>query len=159
MISLAPILALLTPKPEGFGDFWFREVAGAAEFSLIFDKGLPLPGCWVVRASDKARHAGERAEEVSIAFDVVVGVSSVFDHTPGETDDLMLVYRQAVKALLLGYGYADCKPIKYEGGRMLEYADGYGNLYWADRYVFDALVTNYLPDPPRPQPPQPQQGE
>jgi hypothetical protein len=28
---------------------------------------------------------------------------------------------------------------------VIEYTDG--DLYWADRYSFDAVITNYLPDP------------
>mgnify|MGYP000281715469 CR=1 FL=1 len=29
--------------------------------------------------------------------------------------------------------------------QVLEYTDG--DLYWRDRYDFEALITNYLPDP------------
>jgi hypothetical protein len=60
---------------------------------------------------------------------------------------LLLTYRLAVNALLLGWEISPgVKPIKFEGGRVLEYTDG--DLFWADRYSFDAVVTNYLPDPP-----------
>ncbi|BCB28431.1 hypothetical protein SKTS_33170 [Sulfurimicrobium lacus] len=147
MISLKPLIEHLTPKPAGFDGLWFRQVAGAAEFARIRPEALPLPACWIVRAADKVQHAGERAENVTLAFDVVIAIENVRSHAQGETDDTLLKYRQAVKALLLGWEIeADIKPIKFGGGQVLEYTDG--DLYWRDRYGFEALITNYLPDPP-----------
>lgn len=147
MISLAPLIARLGPKPAGFDKLWFRQVGGAAEYARIRPEALPLPAAWVVRSADKVRHAGERAEDVTFAFDVVIAIENARDHARGETDDVLLHYRQAVKTLLLGWAIdSGCRPIKWEGGRVLEYTDG--DIYWADRYSFDALITNYLPDPP-----------
>jgi hypothetical protein len=147
MISLTPLIMHLTPKPAGFTHLWFRQVAGAAEFAQIRPESLPLPACWVVRAADKVSHAGERAEELTLGFDVVMAVENVRTHKPGETDDILLAYRKAVKTLLLGWELEpEVRPIKFGGGQVLEYSDG--DIYWRDRYEFDALITNYLPDPP-----------
>lgn len=147
MISLAPLIAHLTPKPDGFDGVWFRQVAGAAEFARLRPEALPLPAAWIVRAADKVQHAGERAEDVTLAFDVVIAIENARTHALAETDDTLLKYRQAVKALLLGWQLeADENPIQFAGGQVLEYTDG--DLYWRDRYEFAALITNYLPDPP-----------
>ena len=147
MISLKPLIEHLTPKPAGFDGVWFRQVAGAAEYARLRPEALPLPACWIVRAADKVQHAGERAENVTLAFDVVIAIENVRTHAQGETDDVLLKYRQAVKTLLLGWEIEpDIKPLKFGGGQVLEYTDG--DLYWRDRYDFDALITNYLPDPP-----------
>ena len=146
MISLTPLILHLSNAPTGFSGLWFRKVAGAAEFAQARPDALPLPACWVIRAADKVRHAGERAENVSFIFDVVIAVENARVHRPGETDDKLLAYRQAVKPLLLGWEpEPGVRPLKFDGGRVLEYTDG--DLYWADRYQFDALITNYLPDP------------
>lgn len=147
MISLKPLIERLTAKPAGFDGFWFRQVAGAAEFAQIRPEALPLPAAWVVRAADKVQHAGERAEDVALAFDVVIAIENARTHEPGDTDDELLKYRLAVKALLLGWEIEpDVRPLKFSGGQVLEYTDG--DLYWRDRYDFAALITNYLPDPP-----------
>lgn len=147
MISLKPLLEHLAPKPAGFDGLWFRQVAGAAEFARLRPESLPLPAAWIVRAADKVQHAGERSEDVTLAFDVVIAIENVRTHAQGETDDVLLKYRRAVKALLLGWEMApDLKPLKFDGGQVLEYTDG--DLYWRDRYAFSALITNYLPDPP-----------
>ena len=146
MLSLTPLIDHLTPKPDGFDGLWFRQVAGAAEYARLRPEALPLPACWIVRSADKVRHAGERAEDTTFAFDVVIAIENVRTHAQGETDDALLRYRQAVKALLLGWEIeTDVRPINWEGGRVLEYTDG--DLYWADRYSFAALITNWLPDP------------
>ncbi|WP_050469159.1 phage tail terminator protein [Herbaspirillum chlorophenolicum] len=147
MISLSPVIALLEPKPNGFSEIWFRDVKGAAEFAQVPPTALPLPACWIVRASDKVQHAGERAENVTLAFDAVIAIENVRVHkSRGETDDKLLKYRRAVYDLLLGYEIGDVRPIKFAGGQVLQYTDG--DIYWRDRYEFDALITNYLPDPP-----------
>lgn len=147
MISLRPLIAHLEKKPAGFDGLWFRQVAGAAEFARIRPEALPLPAAWIVRAADKVQHAGERAEAVTLAFDVVIAIENARTHAQGETDDVLLKYRQAVKTLLLGWEIApQTRPINFAGGQVLEYTDG--DLYWRDRYEFDALITNYLPDPP-----------
>lgn len=144
MLSLKPLIAHLEPKPVGFVDKWFRQVGGAAQYAQLRPEALPLPACWLVRAAERSRHAGEGAEDLTIGFDVVIAVENV--RSAVDADELLLHYRQAVKTLLLGWEMApEVKPIKYEGGRVLEYTDG--DLYWADRYVFDALITNWLPDP------------
>lgn len=146
MISLTPLIQHLTPKPAGFTRLWFRQVAGAAEFAQVRPEALPLPACWVVRAADKVSHAGERAENVTLGFDVVIAIKNERSHTPGDTDDLLLQYRLAVKTLLLGWEIeSDVRPILFNGGQVLEYTAG--DIYWRDRYEFDALITNYLPDP------------
>ena len=146
MISLTPVIKHLRPAPAGFAWPWFRQVGGAAEFAQIRPEALPLPAAWIVRAADKSEHAGERAENVTLAFDVVIAIENVRRHADGDTDDILLAYRQAVKALLLGWEIEpDVRPLKFSGGQVLEYTDG--DLYWRDRYSFDALITNYLPDP------------
>lgn len=147
MISLKPLIEHLTAKPAGFDGLWFRQVAGAAEYARLRPEALPLPAAWIVRAADRVQHAGERAENVTLAFDVVIAIENVRTHAQGETDDELLKYRKAVKALLLGWEIEPhIKPIKFGGGQVLEYTDG--DLYWRDRYDFEALITNYLPDPP-----------
>lgn len=147
MISLKSLIAHLTKKPTGFHGLWFRQVAGAAEFARLRPEALPLPAAWVVRAADKVQHAGERAENVTLAFDVVIAIENTRTHAQGDTDDELLKYRLAVKALLLGWEIEpDVRPIRFDGGQALEYTDG--DLYWRDRYAFEALITNYLPDPP-----------
>lgn len=146
MISLTPLIKHLTPKPVGFDLLWFRKVEGAAEFAQIRPDSLPLPAAWVVRASDRVKHAGERAEDVKLAFDVVIAIENVRSHTPGEMDDVLLKYRIAVFKRLTGWEIEpNVYPLKFGGGQVLEYTDG--DLYWRDRYDFEALITNYLPDP------------
>lgn len=150
MISLTPLIEHLAVRPAAFDGLWFRQVAGAAEFARIRPEALPLPAAWIVRASDKVKHAGERAEDVTLAFDVVIAIENARTHRQGETDDLLLKYRLAVKMQLLGWEMPGAdgpeKPLQFAGGQVLEYTDG--DLYWRDRYEFSALVTNYLPDPP-----------
>lgn len=147
MISLTPLIEHLSPKPSGFSEVWFKQVAGAAEYAQLDVQNLPLPNCWVIRAADKVTHAGERAEDVSLSFDIVIAIENARMHRPGETDDMLLKYRQAIKKLLLGWEIeADVNPIEFDGGRVLQYTNG--DLFWADKYSFNALITNYLPDPP-----------
>lgn len=146
MLSLTPLIKHLSPKPAGFAEVWFKQVAGAAEYAQLDVENLPLPNCWVIRAADKVTHAGERAEDVDMSFDVVIAIENARQHRPGETDDMLLKYRQAVKKLLLGWHIApDVKPIQFDGGRVLQYSNG--DLFWADKYSFNALITNYLDDP------------
>lgn len=146
MLSLKPLIAHLAPKPEGFALPWFRQVGGAAQYARIKPEALPLPAAWLVRAADKVSHAGERAEDCQFAFDVVIAIANNRE-AQGDADEELLLYRNAVKARLLGWEIQpDVRPIQWGGGRVLEYTDG--DLYWADRYGFDALITNYLPDPP-----------
>lgn len=149
MISLTPVIRLLKPKPANLapGFMWFREVGGAAEYAQLQGEGLPLPAAWIVRAADRVRHAGERAEDVTLAFDVVIAIENVRSHALGETDDKLLAYRLAVKDLLLGWEVAPgVKPLQFAGGQVVDYT--VGDLFWRDRYNFEALITNYLPDPP-----------
>jgi hypothetical protein len=147
VISLTPLLALLKPAPQGWGKAlpWFRQVAGAAEFAQIRPDALPLPACWLIRAADRVRHSGERAEDVTLVFDAVIGITNVRHHAPGDTDDALLLYRRAVKTVLLGYALDGTQPIQFAGGQVIEYAEG--DLYWRDRYEFRALIDNWLPDP------------
>lgn len=146
MISLLPLIAHLTPEPAGFNGLWFRQVGGAAEYASIRPEALPLPACWVVRHADKSDHAGLHAENMTLSFDVIIAIENALSHEPGETDEMLLAYRKAVKDLLLGWEIEpDVRPMNYEGGRVIEYTDG--DLYWADRYSFQALISNYLPDP------------
>lgn len=147
MISLTPIVELLKQKPAAFDRAWFRKVSGGGSFAQIRIDQLPLPAAWVVRSSDKSTHAGERAEDVAVGFDVVIAIDNAREHYDGESDDILIEYRKAVKNLLLGYEIdTDLKPLKFAGGQVLEYTAS--DIYWRDRYVFDALITNYLPDPP-----------
>lgn len=147
MISLTPLIEYLKPKPVNFDGLWFRAVGGAATFAKIQPKNLPLPAAWIVRSADKVQHAGERAEEVTLGFDVVIAIENAREHYDGETDDILLKYRLAVNKLLLGWEIEpDVCPLNFGGGQVLEYTDA--DLYWRDRYNFEALITNYLPDPP-----------
>lgn len=146
MISLKPLITALEGKPDGFKLPWFRDVSGAAEFARNKPESVRLPVAYVVRAADKVGHAGERAEKVGLSFDIVIAIENVREHGNGETDDTLLAYRRAVKDKLLGWEIEPgVAPIKFMGGRVLEYTEG--DLYWCDRYAFDALITNYLPDP------------
>ncbi|MGV3581905.1 MAG: phage tail terminator protein [Methylophilus sp.] len=135
------------PKPADFSAVWFREVAGAAEYAQVDPQKIPTPTAWLVRSAEKVKHAGVSAEDLIIGFDVVIAVNNARVHQPGETDDLLIKYRQEVKRLLLGWTPPnDVEPIKFNGGRVLRYSAG--DLVWADQYSFGALITNYLPDPP-----------
>lgn len=146
MISLTPLIARLKTKPADFPWMWFRQVGGAAEYARIRPEALPLPAAWIVRAADRSVHAGERAENVTPAFDVVIAIENVRSMDGLLTDDLLLQYRLAVKTRLLGWEIEpDVRPLKFTGGQVIEYTEG--DLYWRDRYEFAALITNYLPDP------------
>lgn len=146
MISLKPLIPYMETKPDDFSGLWFRKVGGAAEYARLRLEALPLPALWIVRSADSSQHAGERAENVGVAFDAVIAIENVRSMDTGEIDDLLLQYRLAVKSRLLGWEIQPgVRPIKFNGGRVIEYTDG--DLYWADRYSFEALVTNYLPDP------------
>ena len=146
MISLTPLIKHLIPKPDGFKQVWFKQVAGAAEYAQLDVENLPLPNCWVIRAADKVTHAGERAEDTDFGFDVVIAIENARNHQVGETDDMLLEYRRAIKKRLLGWEIEhDVRPIIWDGGRVLEYSKG--DLFWADKYSFNALITNYLDDP------------
>lgn len=146
MISLSPLITQLAGPPVGFGLPWFRTVAGAAEFAQVRREALPLPACWIVRSADKEDSAGERASNVTLGFDVVLALENTRTQRAGETDDALLTYRLAVKNALLGWEIeTDVRPLQFAGGRVLEYTAT--DLYWADHYQFDALITNYLPDP------------
>lgn len=147
MISLTPLIAHLKPMPQGFDGAWFREVAGAAEYAQVNPASIPAPSAWLVRAADKVDDLGENTDEVVIGFDVVIAIKNAKERKSATTDDALLSYRKAVYALLRGWEIEpDIKPIKFSGGRVLRYSDG--DLVWADKYTFDAIVTNYLPDPP-----------
>lgn len=146
MISLTPIINLLTPKPAEFPGLWFRDVGSGGSFAQIRAESLPLPAAWVVRSADKSTHAGECAEDVRLGFDVVIAIENAREHYPGESDDILITYRKAVFKLLLGYTIDDdLKPLKFGGGQIIEYTAS--DIYWRDRYDFAALITNYLPDP------------
>ncbi len=151
MISVFPIIQRIkNGKPEGFANDWFRQVAGAAEYARLRQDALPLPAFWLVRGNDSATHFGERTENVKVAFDVVIAITNARTHTDGDTDELLVRYRVAVKDLLLGYEIqgadGQCiRPIKFESGQVIEYTDG--DIWWRDSYTFEGLVTNYLPDP------------
>jgi len=146
VISLTPLIQHLTPKPVGFARLWFRRVDGAAEYAKIQPEALPLPAAWVVRSADKETDAGERAANLTLGFDVVIAIENARSHYPGETDDIMLNYRYAVRKLLQGWEVEpNVRPVKFKGGRVLDVTNK--DLYWADHYEFDALITNYLPDP------------
>lgn len=139
-LSLTPVIKRLTDKQ------WFRKVAGASQYAQIRPEALPLPAAWVVREADKSRTASELEDEATPYFDVVIAISNEREHVPGETDDTLLRYRHAVYQLLRGWQITpDAKPMKWMGGRVIEYTEG--DLYWADRYSFELLIDNYAPDP------------
>lgn len=147
MISLKPLIDRLEPKPEGFAHQWFRQVGGAGDFARIRIEALPLPAAWIVRAADTSSHAGERAEDVAIGFDVVIAIENIRATRSAEVDDVLLAYRKAIKDRLLGWEIEpDVKPLKFNGGKVLSLDEK--DIYWADRYTCQALITNYLPDPP-----------
>lgn len=148
MISLTPVLAHLKPKPVDFGHAWFRDFGLAAEYAQIEPTALPLPALWLIRAADKSDAADNEglAEDMTLAFDSVIAIENIRTQRAGETDDVLLAYRHAVRKLLQGWEIEpEVTPIKFKGGRVLEYTKQ--DIYWADRYMFDALITNYLPDP------------
>ena len=147
MISLTPLLQLIKGgQPAGFDRDWFRQIEGAAEYAQRGIANVPLPACWLIRSNDTVQHAGERAEDVELHFEAVIAITNVRGHQPGEMDDQLLRYRKAVKNILLGYQLQDTSlPIRFNGGQVIEYTDG--DLYWRDRYSFNARVDNYLPDP------------
>lgn len=148
MISLTPLIKRLQMKPAGFSGQWFRSVGGGGDYASIDPAGLPLPACWVVRAADKTRHLGERFEELTPGLDVVIAIENVRASRAGEADDELLRYRVAVKDLLLGWEIEpDVRPMRWNGGSILEYTKS--DIYWRDRYEFQTLITNYLPDPPQ----------
>lgn len=147
MISLLPLIELLKRKPAGFKHAWFRKVGSAGSFAQVRAEELPLPAAWIIRSAERSQHAGERCEDLTVGFDVVIAIENAREHYPGESDEILLAYRQAVKTMLLGWEVeADVQPIQFGGGQALEYTDD--DIYWRDRYTFDALITNYLPDPP-----------
>jgi hypothetical protein len=146
MLTLTPIIQLLTPKPADFDGLWFRKVGGAAEYAQARKEALPLPMAWVVRFADPATPIGEAAADITVAFDVVIAIENVRTRDGGETDDTLLRYRKAVNVLLLGATLPVLiKPISYKGGQMIDYTDS--DLYYRDRYQLEAVLTNYLPDP------------
>jgi hypothetical protein len=145
-LSLTPVIERLTAKPDTFNKLWFRKVAGASQYAQIRPESLPLPAAWIVREADKGNTAGDRIDEAAPYFDVVIAIENAREHEPGETDDTLLAYRNAVYQLLRGWQITpEMQPMKWLGGRVIEYTEG--DLYWADRYSFDAVITNYPPDP------------
>lgn len=146
MISLTPLVAHLQPDPADFPHLWFRLVGQAADYAALHVQELPLPACWVVRAADQVKPAGERASNGSFVFDVVIAIENIRHDDTRSTDDVLLDYRRAVHDRLIGWEIEpDVRPIQWRGGKALEYTDG--DIYWADRYTLDALITHYLPDP------------
>lgn len=147
MISISPLISLLSTKPPDFNGDWFRRVDGIFEYAALGkEKAIPMPYAWLVRRTDTPTHWGERTEDVVAQLDIIIGLSHVRTHSAGDGDDKMLAYRLAVKSLLLGYQLANAQPLKYQGGSLWDTAGG--NVFWKDTYQFQALVTNYLPDPP-----------
>lgn len=157
MISLLPVMERLRAAPAGRallqglapGAPWFRLVEGAAAFARVASlPQVPLPGCWVVRTADPSTPTGERRSRVSVAFDVVIGVTNHRVASAGDSDDVLLAYRRAVLAELqeLTHLPGQVDPVERKGGSAIEYTDG--DLWWRDQYVVLVDVTNYLPDPP-----------
>lgn len=147
MIPLKPLIELLSSKPDGFAHPWFRQVGDGGNFAKVRADALPLPAAWLVRAAEKSDHIGERAENLTLGIDVIIAIENAREHYPGETDDILLQYRLAIKTKLLGWQIeTNVRPMKFGGGQIIEYTEG--DIYWRDRYLFDALITNYLPDPP-----------
>lgn len=147
MISLLPLIALLSDKPAGFKHPWFRQVGSGASFAQIRAEALPLPAAWIMRAAERSQHAGERAENLTTGFDIIIAIENAREHYAGESDEILLQYRRAIKERLLGWEIEpEVRPMQFGGGQIIEYTDS--DIYWRDRYTFDALITNYLPDPP-----------
>ena len=146
MLSLKPLIALLTPKPPGFEGHWFRKVGGAAEYAQARTEALPLPMAWVIRFADPANPIGNGVADVDIAFDVVIAIENVRTKDSGETDDALLRYRDAVNQLLLGFQLDGAlRPVSYKGGQMVDYTTS--DLYYRDRYHMAMMLDSYLPDP------------
>ncbi|GAB6139920.1 hypothetical protein JCM14076_06490 [Methylosoma difficile] len=146
MLSLTPLVRLIEQKPADFSDVWLRRVGGAAEYAQALKEKLPTPAAWVIRVTDNEQSIGDGAEDVGVMFDVVIAIANARTLKSGETDDKLLVYRKAIKKLLLGYELeGSIKPIKPRGGMVVDYVDD--ALYWRDRYEIDMVITNYLPDP------------
>lgn len=154
MISLTPVIDRLRTASVGRAKLpaqlpWFRQVEGAAAFARVASlPQVPLPGCWVVRAAEQSAPAGERRSVVTVAFDVVIGITNHRIASAGDSDDVLLAYRLAVLAELQELrdlpGLVDA--IERKGGSVIEYAEG--DLWWRDQYTCAVAVTNYLPDPP-----------
>lgn len=148
MISLTPVLEHLKTKPAAFQHAWFRDYGLAAEYARIDPDRLPLPALWLVRAADKSDEldAEARAANITLGFDAVIAIENIRAERAGETDDVLLAYRDAVRTKLQGWEIeGGVRPIRFKGGKVLEYTAQ--DIYWADRYEFSALITNYLPDP------------
>lgn len=148
MISLNPVIDILTPKPDGFDGIWFRRVDGVAEGEQIKTEAMPMPACWIRRESEKSEHAGDYAELVTVVFNVVIGIDCHRQHKESNAaDETMLAYRKAVKTRLLGFDWpnTDADRVNYTGGKLLAHGNGY--QYWMDTYTARALITNYKPDP------------
>ncbi|WP_445372733.1 phage tail terminator protein [Methylomonas sp. HW2-6] len=142
------MLEHLRTKPAAFPHAWFRDFGLAAEYAQIDPDRLPLPALWLVRAADKSDEldAEARAANITLGFDAVIAIENIRAERAGETDDVLLSYRDAVRTKLQGWEIeAGVRPIKFKGGKVLEYSAQ--DIYWADRYEFSALITNYLPDP------------
>lgn len=147
MISLLAVQARLANKPAGFGLQWFRKVEGAGAYANLRRDNLPKPACWIVRAADNAKPAGERRADTRQAFDVVIALDNAVERSPMENDELLLTYRRAVAIALVGFRVPGADgDIVWDGGAVLEY--GQGDLFWRDRYSFPASMTFYLSDPP-----------
>ena len=146
MISLKPLIALLSQKPADFNGIWFRRVGTSEDMAQIRPEALPLPACWIIRKSEKARHAGLREEIVTFMLDIIIGVENARSHEPGETDEMLLQLRMAVNRLLLGKKpMGEHEEINYEGGESAGITER--DTYWKDTYSFKALITNYESDP------------
>lgn len=150
MISLTPVIAALAAaRPVLLAGLpWFRQVEGGAAFARVAAlPSVPLPGCWVVRTSEKSTPAGERVAHVTVGFDVVVAVTNVRMASNGDADDALLHYRKAVLGVLQEFAPwpETLEPIERVSGQAIEYSAG--DLWWKDSYTTTVRVTNYLPDP------------
>jgi hypothetical protein len=150
VISLAPVIAALVAArpvlPAGLP--WFRQVEGGAAFARVADlPSVPLPGCWVVRTSEKSTPGGERVAHVTVVFDVVMAITNVRMGTNGDADDALLHYRQAALQALqeLAPWPETLEPVERTGGQAIEYSAG--DLWWKDSYTTTVRVTNYRADP------------
>jgi hypothetical protein len=146
MLSLSSIVDLLKPKPDDFSGLWFRKIGGGGEYAKAMTEKLPLPLAWVIRAADTSTSIGDGATDDVVAFDVVIAIENQRTQNPFEADEQMIRYRQAVLDLLLGYALpGSIKPVTFEGGQVLDYANG--ELFWRDRYRVVQTITTFLPDP------------
>lgn len=147
MISIQPIIERVSKKPLDFEDIWFKGVGGTAAYASINPHKIPAPYCWLVNADNPAKPLGRLESEGILTFSAVVSVSNVRTHEAGDTDEMLLQYRNAIYKLLQGFKTEHLSSgLSWRGGRTLQNSNT--ELVYADKYQAPFVITNYLPDPP-----------